>query len=54
MLDFRLDEEQEMLVDAIGRFSAEKVRKTFREAEESGESNPPRVIEAVRNWGVDG
>lgn len=37
MLDFRLDEEQEMLVEAIGRFSAERVRKTFRDSEEEGQ-----------------
>lgn len=36
MLDFRLDEEQNMLVDAISRFNEDKVRKTYREAEESG------------------
>ena len=36
MLDFRLDEEQQMLTDAIHRFAEEKVRKEFREAEEMG------------------
>ena len=34
MLDFRLDEEQQMLTDAIHRFAEEKMRKVFREAEE--------------------
>ena len=33
MLDFRLDDEQQMLVEAINRFSAEKTRKKYREAE---------------------
>ena len=37
MLDFRLDDEQEMLVAAIGRFSAEKTRKVYRDAEEDGD-----------------
>ena len=34
MLDFRLDEEQKMLTDAIKRLSAERIRKHFRDAEE--------------------
>ena len=37
MLDFRLDEEQQMLTDAIHRFAEEKMRKVFREAEEMGQ-----------------
>lgn len=36
MLDFRLDQEQTMLVEAIHKLSAQKVRLQFREAEESG------------------
>lgn len=37
MLDFRLDEEQQMLTDAIHRFAEEQMRKVFREAEEMGQ-----------------
>jgi acyl-CoA dehydrogenase len=37
MLDFRLDEEQVMLTEAIHRFAEEKMRKIFREAEEMGQ-----------------
>lgn len=51
MLDFRLDEEQEMLVDAIGRFSAEKVRKQFRDAEEEG-NLPADLVQAGWEIGV--
>lgn len=36
MLDFTLDQEQEMLERTIRRFSEERVRKVFRENEESG------------------
>ena len=36
MLDFRLDEEQQMLTEAISRYSRERVRKMFRDAEEEG------------------
>ena len=35
MLDFRPDDEQQMLITAVNRFASEKVRKVFREAEES-------------------
>ncbi len=45
MLDFRLDDEQQMLTDAIHRFSEEMVRKTFREAEEMGKI-PADVLKA--------
>jgi alkylation response protein AidB-like acyl-CoA dehydrogenase len=51
MLDFRLDDEQQMLVDAIGRFSTDKVRKHFREAEENGEL-PADVVQAGWEIGV--
>ncbi len=36
MLDFRLDEEQQMLTDSIARYANERVRKVFRDAEEEG------------------
>lgn len=36
MLDFTLDEEQQMLTDAISRFAKDKVRKVFRDADEEG------------------
>ncbi|MEM7531393.1 MAG: acyl-CoA dehydrogenase family protein [Chloroflexota bacterium] len=45
MLDFRLDEEQQMLVEVINRFATEKLRTVFREAEESGEM-PADVLQA--------
>lgn len=45
MLDFRLDEEQQMLTDAIARYANERVRKVFRDAEEDGEI-PPDVVQA--------
>ena len=45
MLDFRLDEEQQMLTDAIARYAKERMRKVFRDAEE--ENNiPPDVVQA--------
>jgi alkylation response protein AidB-like acyl-CoA dehydrogenase len=43
MLDFRPDEEQKMLTETIARFARERVRKDFREAEESGRIPPPLV-----------
>jgi alkylation response protein AidB-like acyl-CoA dehydrogenase len=51
MLDFRLDEEQQMLTDAIARYSKERVRKTFRDAEEEGKI-PPEVVQAGWEIGV--
>lgn len=37
MIDFRPDEEQQMLIEAIGRFADERVSKVFRDAEEEGD-----------------
>ncbi len=51
MLDFRLDEEQQMLTDAIGRYSKEMVRKVYRDAEEEGEL-PDDVVQAGWEMGV--
>lgn len=51
MLDFRLDEEQQMLTDAIGRYSKEMVRKVYRDAEEDGEL-PDDVVQAGWEMGV--
>ena len=51
MLDFRLDEEQQMLTDAIARYANERVRKVFRDAEEDGEI-PPDVVQAGWEIGV--
>lgn len=45
MLDFRPDEEQKMLVEAIGRYSRERVRKVYRDAEENG-AIPAEVVRA--------
>ncbi|MEZ4645565.1 MAG: acyl-CoA dehydrogenase family protein [Chloroflexota bacterium] len=51
MLDFRLDEEQQMLVSAISRFASEKVRKVYRDAEEDGVI-PAEVVQAGWEIGV--
>ncbi|MGB1252783.1 MAG: acyl-CoA dehydrogenase family protein [Candidatus Promineifilaceae bacterium] len=51
MLDFRLDEEQQMLVDAINRFSEERVRKQFRDAEEEG-AIPAELVQQGWEIGV--
>lgn len=45
MLNFQLDEEQQMLTQAIERFGKERVRKVFREADESGKI-PADIIQA--------
>jgi alkylation response protein AidB-like acyl-CoA dehydrogenase len=45
MLDFRLDEEQKMLTETIARFAKERVRKTYRDAEEEGKA-PEGVVRA--------
>jgi alkylation response protein AidB-like acyl-CoA dehydrogenase len=37
MLDFRPNEEQKMLTETISRYSRERVRKVYRDAEEDGE-----------------
>ena len=51
MLDFRPDEEQKMLTDAIVRFAEERVRKVFRDAEEDG-TIPDDVLKAGWEMGV--
>ncbi len=51
MLDFRLDEEQQMLTEAIARYANERVRKVFRDAEEDGEI-PADVVQAGWEIGV--
>ncbi len=45
MLDFRLDEEQKMLTETIARFSKERVRKVYRDAEEEC-AMPEGVVQA--------
>lgn len=45
MLDFRPDEEQKMLTETIGRLAGDKIRKVYRDAEESGEI-PADVVQA--------
>jgi len=45
MLDFRLDEEQQILNETIARYANERVRKVFRDAEEDGHI-PPEVVQA--------
>jgi alkylation response protein AidB-like acyl-CoA dehydrogenase len=51
MLDFTLDEEQEMLERTIRRFAEERVRPVFRDAEENG-SVPREVIRSGWEIGV--
>ncbi len=51
MLDFRLDEEQQMLIDAISRFTKERVRTIYRDAEEDGVI-PAEVVQAGWEMGV--
>jgi alkylation response protein AidB-like acyl-CoA dehydrogenase len=51
MLDFTLDEEQQMLTDAIHRYAAERLRKTFRDADEAGKI-PPEIVQAGWDIGV--
>ncbi|MDT8307168.1 MAG: acyl-CoA dehydrogenase family protein [Anaerolineae bacterium] len=45
MLDFTLDQEQEMLDRTVRRFAEERMRKAFRDAEEDGKL-PPQVVQA--------
>ena len=45
MIDFRLDEEQQMLSDSVSRFAEERIRKIFREAEEAGQM-PADIVKA--------
>lgn len=51
MLDFRLDEEQKMLTEAIARYAKERMRKVFRDAEEDGRI-PPEVVQAGWELGI--
>ncbi len=51
MLDFTLDEEQRMLVDAIHRYAEERIRKIFRDAEEAGEI-PAEIVQAGWDVGI--
>lgn len=51
MIDFRLDDEQMMLSQAVHRFAEERVRKVFREAEEAGKL-PADVVQAGWEIGV--
>ncbi|MFW5940407.1 MAG: acyl-CoA dehydrogenase family protein [Chloroflexota bacterium] len=45
MLDFTLDQDQEMLERTVRRFAEERMRKVYRDAEESGET-PTDVVQA--------
>ncbi len=51
MLDFRLDEEQKMLTDAVARYAKERMRKVFRDAEEDGRI-PTEVVQAGWELGI--
>ena len=49
MLDFQLDQEQQMLAEAINRYANERIRKVFRDADEEG--HPP--AEVIRSgWDI--
>ena len=51
MLDFRPDDEQKMLIDAIMRYAEERMRKVYRDAEEEGAA-PTDVVQAGWEMGV--
>ncbi len=51
MLDFRLDQEQEMLAQAIRRLAVERLRKIYRDADEESQL-PPDVIAAGQEIGL--
>ncbi len=51
MLNFQLNEEQQMLTDAIKRLASERMRKVFRDAEEE-EKIPQSVIDAGWEMGL--
>jgi acyl-CoA dehydrogenase len=51
MLDFTLNEEQTMLTEAIHRLAAERIRKVFRDADETGEI-PAEVVQAGWDIGI--
>ncbi|UCG26539.1 MAG: acyl-CoA dehydrogenase family protein [Chloroflexota bacterium] len=51
MLDFELDEEQKMLVEAIGRYTDGQVRKVYRDADEDG-NIPADVTQAGWEFGI--
>ena len=51
MLEFELDEEQKMLVDALGRFAESRMRKVYRDAEEEG-AIPQDVVQAGWEFGL--
>jgi alkylation response protein AidB-like acyl-CoA dehydrogenase len=43
MIDFTLDEEQQMLTDAIHRYAEERMRKQFRDADEENQIPEPLI-----------
>lgn len=51
MLDFELDEEQKMLVEAIGRYAEGQLRKVNRDADEEGEL-PDDVVLSGWEFGI--
>jgi alkylation response protein AidB-like acyl-CoA dehydrogenase len=51
MLSFELDQEQKMLLDAIGRFAEGPMRKVYRDAEEEREI-PANVLQAGWEFGL--
>ncbi len=51
MLEFELDDEQKMLVEAIGRFADGQLRKVYRDAEEEG-ALPDDVVLSGWEFGI--
>lgn len=51
MLDFTVDDDQKMLVEAIDRFVDGQMRKVYRDADEEG-IIPPEVIQAGWDFGL--
>lgn len=51
MLDFEIDEEQKMMVEAIERFADRKMRQAYREADEE-QQIPAELIQAGWEFGI--
>ena len=50
-MDFVPDEEQQMLMDAVGRFARDQMRDVFRDADEEGDV-PDGVVQAGWDFGI--
>src|SRR5262245_9764168 len=51
MVDFQLNEEQQMICDTVGAFAREEIRPAARSADESGEI-PPALVAKVWDLGL--